>query len=238
MAVDARAVAHASRRGAPAIVTRRRLLRLAMGAAAVVSGAADPRAPRRPALDVDLARYPPGATASVTGRAYEERRRPSAADTPLVGASVTLLPRSETLLARLAALKAGARDSTASYRGAVAAMKTAMDDLGHVLRDADAARLIVTGTADATGRFSFDVPPGAWVLLGWHAAFIDTPSAAAPRRERQMYRLEAPLEGYRAVNLWLRDFSVGAGGREAFELTDRNVWFSGVEEVKRTGAGR
>lgn len=218
-------------------MTRRRLLLLAMAASAAI-GAADPRAPRRPPLDVDIAKYPSGATARVSGRAYEERRLPSAPDTPLAGASLTLLPRSETLLTRLAALKAGARDSTASYRGAIAAMRAAIDDLGHALRDSDGERLIVAGTVDPEGRFSFDVPPGEWVLLAWHAAFVDTPSAVTHRRERQMYRLEMPLEGYRAVKFWVRDVSAVAGGPGTIELTDRNVWFSGVEEVKRTGAGR
>lgn len=218
-------------------MTRRRFL-MAMGAAAVLSGAADPRTPRRPVLDLDVTRYPGEATANVSGRAYAERRLPSAPDTPLVGASVVLLPRSDTLLARLAALKTGARNSTASYRVAIAAMRIAMDDLGSALRDADAGRLIVAGDVDATGRFAFDVPPGDWILLAWHGAFVDTPSGVTQRRERQMYRLETPLDGYRAVSVWMRDFSVAPRGREVFELTDRNAWFSGIEEVKRTGAGR
>jgi hypothetical protein len=214
---------------------------MALAAAVGAAGAADPRARPRPALDVDVGKY--GSTdprATVTGRAYEERRRPSASDTPIVGASVVLLPRSETLLARLAALKAGARDSTGAYRKAFAGMREAANDLEQALRDADAGRLVSTATTDPAGRFTLHVPPGDWVLLVWKAAFVDTPSSVPPRRERQMYRLEAPLEGYRAVDVWMREVSVrGAGARESYELTDRNVWFSGVEEVKkRVGAGR
>ena len=53
-----------------------------------------------------------------------------------------------------------------------------------------------------------------------------------------MYTLGQPLEGYRAVRIWLRELVVKPGAQDTIELTDRNVWFSGVDEVVRTDTGR
>ena len=38
------------------------------------------------------------------------------------------------------------------------------------------------------------------------------------------------LAGYYVVTYWLRELTVVGGGVEAVELTDRNVWFTGVAE--------
>lgn len=216
-------------------MTRRQLL-AAIGAATLTAGA-DPARRRLPSLDVEPGRYREApATASVAGRAYQERPRPEAPDVPLAGASIVLLPRSDSLLGRLTALKTGARDSIASYRRAAPAMRETREDFERALHGADAGGLVRAASVDAAGRFQFDaVPAGEWLLLAWHALFVDTPSRGTTRRVDRPYTLDAALEGYRAVSVWLREISLRAGAREAVELTDRNVWFSGVEEVKRAG---
>src|SRR5512134_2873618 len=73
------------------------------------------------ALDVSVERYRDArVAATVSVRVYEEGRRSSAADMPLAGTTVLLVPRSERLLSRLAGIKTAARDSLARYRGAAA----------------------------------------------------------------------------------------------------------------------
>jgi hypothetical protein len=46
------------------------------------------------------------------------------------------------------------------------------------------------------------------------------------------------VTGYEAVQLWVRTVTVAPGGRESVELTDRNVWFSGVAENRVMDIGR
>jgi len=50
--------------------------------------------------------------------------------------------------------------------------------------------------------------------------------------------LPAPrLTGIRARLVWLREISVSADEPVALDLTDRNVWFSGVIEERTQDAG-
>jgi len=80
------------------------------------------------ALDVLPAQYraaaAAGAVGSVTGRVYEERRKPDGPDQPLAGAAVTLLPRSAQFLEKLEAAKRTSRNSMNDYRGAAPAIQT------------------------------------------------------------------------------------------------------------------
>jgi hypothetical protein len=191
------------------------------------------------AFDVDPVRYRAAvATATVAVRAYAEPR-PNVPETPLTDTTLVLLPRSEALLARVAEIKAGARDSLAKYRGAVTAVRLAHEELAQALVDAAAEELVRRGAVDAAGAGSFDgVPAGDWILIAWRSEFVNAPSGKTSRRDRRMYSLGAPLEGYRAVSVWMRELRLTPERREAIELTDRNVWFSGIEEVARTGADR
>jgi hypothetical protein len=150
-----------------------------------------------------------------------------------------LLPRSERLLARLAGIKAAARDSLTRYRGAAAELRAAQEEFIKALSEAGVQTLIRRSTADAAGAGAFaDVPPGDWILLAWRSALVDKPSSSVGQREQRIFTVPSPLSGFREVSVWLREVKLERGGRETIELTDRNVWFSGVEEVARTGTGR
>ena len=59
-----------------------------------------------------------GAVGTVTGRVYEERRRPEGVERPFVGAAVTLLPRSAEFLKSLEETKQTARSSVNAFRAA------------------------------------------------------------------------------------------------------------------------
>ena len=87
--------------------------------------------PAAAAVDVDLTRYTAadraGAAVAVTGRAFAERPKADAPDTPLVGTSVVAVPRSESLLRRLEQLRDRARDSATAFREAAALMQRARE---------------------------------------------------------------------------------------------------------------
>jgi len=78
--------------------------------------------PARAALDVDLKTYDEarrrGATTTISGRVYNERRKPNADDVPMAHAVVVVLPRSEALLRQFDDLRVHARDSLDAYRDA------------------------------------------------------------------------------------------------------------------------
>src|SRR5262245_37113884 len=100
MAVDAQSLAHraaATQRGHP-VIGRLLVLGLLL---------ANP--PTLLASDVPLDRYRAAAAAgqvgTVTGRVYEERRRPESTDQPFAGAAVTLMPRSAEFLKKLEAVR-------------------------------------------------------------------------------------------------------------------------------------
>jgi len=42
--------------------------------------------------------------------------------------------------------------------------------------------------------------------------------------------------GFSAVSVWVRELMVSAGRIEEVELTDRNVWFTGIEEERTLDA--
>ena len=193
-----------------------------------------------PVLDVEVERYlGAAASATVEGRAYEEPRPRETRETPLPDTTVVLLPRSEALLARLAAIKAGARASLGNFRSAASAMRHAYEEFESALRAAGGEPLVRLGAVDQAGRFAFEsLPQGQWVVLAWRSVFVDTRTGTIGGRSSRLYTLEAPVEGYRAVSFWVRELTLEPSARQTLELTDRNVWFSGVEEVKRTGAGR
>ncbi|MBI1736322.1 MAG: hypothetical protein HYR51_14210, partial [Candidatus Rokubacteria bacterium] len=144
--------------------------------------------------------------------------------------------RSIALLGRLDGLKAAARDSTASHRDAAPAMRRVLDELERALREAGAAALVHTAPVDAGGRVVFAaIPAGDWVLVAWRSVRVDSRGSARPRDRRGPRA--AVGAGYRAVSVWVREITLGAGAQEAVELSDRNIWFSGADEM-RTGAGR
>jgi hypothetical protein len=91
----------------------------------------------RQGRDVDISRYHAAARASevgqVTGRVYEDGRKPNAAETPLAGTILMVLPRSETWLATLETIRAQSRDSLDRYRDAAPAIRRAREALERAL---------------------------------------------------------------------------------------------------------
>src|SRR3970040_917498 len=99
-------------------------------------------------------------------RAGEERRTPDAAEQPLAGTVVTLLPRSGVLLARLEEIRARARDSETVYRTSATAIRRAREAYERELWEAGAGDLVRTTVVDAAGAFSVaDLPAGEWMLI-------------------------------------------------------------------------
>ena len=213
-----------------------RRLWLALLAVVTIAGHAD-------ALDVPIDRYlqalATGAAGVVEGRVYDHRRQPQTPDTPLTGASVVLVPRSETLARVFEDLKRRSRDSAAGYREAVTRMRRAKETYERELAAAGAADLVRPVSVDAEGAFrAIDLPAGDWLVIVSHADFVPASTARATAKERDKYRISPRVTGYEAVRLWMHTVTVTPGGRHAVELTDRNVWFSGVAENRVMDTGR
>ncbi len=211
------------------------LLLAALGLASVAMGQG---------VDAPIERYRDAVASrelgGIQGRAYLERRRPSGPDVPLTGVAVSLLPRSEAWLLRLNAIKRGARDSMDAYREAAPAVRRAREAYEKALLEAGAGDLPGGATVDAEGRFTLEgVPAGPWVLLGVRSTYVskapqERPIApGTPARQPALpfpFLVPDKLAGYYAVTYWLRELTVTGGGVEPVELTDRNVWFTGVAE--------
>lgn len=189
------------------------------------------------ALDVETAPYrgaaAAGALGAVRGRAWEERRTPDAAERPLAGTTVTLLPRSGTWLGRIEQIRKHARDSETAYRTSAPAMRRAREDYEKELWEAGAADLVRTTVVDGAGAFSVpDLPAGPWLLIATRSVFVHKPAPGVSPRDRRMYLPRLRLIGYHAVSVWLRELTVAGGETQAIELSDRNVWFTGIEEER------
>jgi hypothetical protein len=206
----------------------------------------------RQGRDIDIPRYHAAARASevgqVTGRVYEERRKPDAADTPLAGTILMALPRSETWLAMLETIRAQSRDSLDRYRDAAPAVRRAREALERALLELGGGDLPQSVGVNADGTFTLPpLPSGEWVLLaaymapGKHAPVRRTdggkhspndPQGRASASERFLPR--STLVGHDFVTLWLREITVRPGAAEAVMLTPRNAWLTAVVEDRET----
>ena len=190
-------------------------------------------------LDPYLAARASGDVGIVSGRVYAERRRPQDPDRPLASTTLLLVPNSETFVRRLEDLKRGSRESANAFREAAPAMRRAKDDYEDALWQAGAPQLAVAVATDPDGSFRItDVPAGAWLLVGWYGQTVQTHAPKRTKKEQGLYSAGRRVIGFDAVQIWLRPIIVGRGELEPIELTDRNVWFSGVEEDTMLDAGR
>ena len=186
---------------------------------------------RRAALAGDVGR--------VVGSAREEPRRPTDPEPPLVGTAVTLLPRSPRFLDRLESIRRDARARADALRVSAVALRGAREAYEQALWEAGYPELAGATSVDATGAFRFDeVPAGQWVLVAARAVFVDKPSPREARRQLRAFSRDTRMIGYYAVSVWLRELTVERGRTETVELTDRTVWFTGIEEVRVPDAGR
>jgi hypothetical protein len=197
------------------------------------------------ALDVSVEPYREArrgaALGVVAGRVAAEPRTLRVPAQPFTGTTVTLLPHSKALMARLEQLKEGSRESSTAFTAAAPAMRKAREVYERELLQAGAPDLSPMVLVDQDGRFKIDdVPAGAWMLIAWHSTPVDV-SAPKPKtktRQRDLYQRQSRLQGYQAVTVWLRELTVAGGATASVELTDRNGWFRGVVEERVLDAGR
>lgn len=191
--------------------------------------------PAAAALEVPVQQYGDaaraGAVGAIVGRAYDERRKPNAPDTPLGGTVVSLLPYSEPLRSRLEALKSDARDSMQGFRDAAPTIRQTRDDYETALWQRGGADLVVTTTADANGTFRLEgVPAGRWLVYATHANYVSRSGRGQTLYEQSAFTKNPKLRGFYWVTVWLQDVLVEPGASAAVELMDRNLWFTGIAE--------
>jgi len=250
-----------ARRGKLNVVTRMRaasaglLLVLVAGCAREVPpGIATARARQaeadRQGADVDITRYHEAARASemgqVSGRVYEERRKPNGSDTPLAGTVLMVLPRSESWLSELETIRAQSRDSLARYRETAPAVRRAREALERALLERGGGDLPQSVGVKADGTFTLPpLPAGDWVLLaaytesGTHGDLTKKMSmgrrgAASTTTPTDRFVPRSILIGHDFVTLWLREITVRPGAEETVALTPRNAWLTAVVEDRHT----
>jgi len=175
----------------------------------------------------------------VAGRVYEERRQPTDAERGLVGTVVTLVPRSPKLLEELDAIRRGARGSAGAFRASAAALRRAREAYERALLEAGFPDLVVTLAVGPSGEFALEgVPAGDWILIASRSVFVSKPSPKEKAKVLGSYARGTRMIGYDAVTVWVRELRVTGGRGEPIELTDRNVWFTGVVEERVLDAGR
>jgi len=181
-----------------------------------------------------------GAVGNVTGRVYEERRRPEGVDQPLAGAAVTLLPRSAEFLRKFEEVKRTARNSVSDYRAAASAILTLRRAYEKALWESGAVDLVMGTVVEADGRFLVEnLPAGAWLLIVTRSVATDKRPAGTPsKQQRGVYTPGTHLTGYQRLTIWLREVTVSSGRSESVDLAERSAWFSGVVEERAPDAGR
>ncbi len=172
----------------------------------------------------------PAGVGDVTGTALGIGPTASSPPVPLTGLALVLVPRSEALLDSLERVKRQSRDSMTAYRTAMPEMQQIFEGFLQTLKDATDVQVIPRTTVDNMGRFALGgVPAGRWILVGRRALHVDR-QFKDTRKETGIYQAQPRLVGYERVMVWLQPVTVEPGVGLAVELTDRNVWFEGVEE--------
>jgi hypothetical protein len=182
-----------------------------------------------------------GAVGSVTGRVYEERRKPDGLDQPLAGAAVTLLPRSAQFLEKLEAVKRTSRNSMNDFRAAALAIQTLKAEYEKELWESGAVDLVLGTVVAPDGRFSVEnLPAGDWVLFVTSSVATDKKvvQGKTAKKERGVYVPGTHLTGYQGLTVWLREITVSGGRAENVELIGRGAWFSGIVEERAPDAVR
>jgi hypothetical protein len=182
-----------------------------------------------------------GAVGSVTGRVYEERRKPDGPDQPLAGAAVTLLPRSAQFLEKLEAVRRTSRNSMNDFRTAAPAIQTLKAEYEKELWESGAVDLVLGTVVAPDGRFSVEnLPAGDWVLFVTSSVATDKKvvQGKTATKERGVYVPGTHLTGYQRLTVWLREITVSGGRAENVELIVRGAWFSGVVEERAPDAVR
>ena len=171
---------------------------------------------------------------TVTGTALVSGPRAASPPVPLAALEVLLLPRSEPILANLERIKRQSRDSMTGYRTAIPEIREVLETFVRDLKGSGDFLVVPRATVDETGHFAIeDVPAGRWILLGRRSVYVDRASKDT-RKETGTYQTQRRLVGYERVTVWLQEVTVESGVGASVDLTDRNVWFEGVEEKTAT----
>ena len=176
----------------------------------------------------------PARIGTVSGTALVSGPRAASPPVPLAALEVLLVPRSDTILANLERIKRQSRDSMTGYRTAIPEIREVLETFVRDLKGSGDFLVVPRATVDDTGRFAIeDVPAGRWILLGRRSVYVDRASKDA-RKETGTYQTQRRLVGYERVTVWLQEVTVESGVGASVDLTDRNVWFEGVEEKTAT----
>ena len=120
----------------------------------------------------------------------------------------------------------------AAYRQAATSMQRAREAYEAELEAAGEPGLVRTAVVDPQGRFDLGrLPAGRWLIIATSESFHETSAPRAERKDREMYSPRPRLVGFHTRAVWLRDVAVAAEPVE-LELTDRNIWFTGVVEQR------
>jgi hypothetical protein len=171
-----------------------------------------------------------GDVAEVRGTAFASGAAPTAPPAPLAGLSLVLLPGSGSLLDGLDRLRVQSRESLTAYRTAIPGMRRLVEEALAALRTAGREGDVRMATVDAGGRFALPgVAAGAWILIAYRSVHVDRANRD-PVKESGTFLPQPRLVGYDRVSMWLRALTVEPGRPVDVAITDRNVWFEGIEE--------
>jgi hypothetical protein len=235
------------------------VIRLAVAAVVLLAAIAGAQEPTASDLEALRQRGLRGATAIVEGHIYMEGRKPKDPSEPVAGVGVLLVPRSADLLEHLEAVKRRSRESAEAFRDAAPAAHAAIEEYETELWQRGYPDAAIRAVTDERGVFSAVVPAGAWTVVVQRRTYVpiraqkaeSQPSASAldplarySTSQYQHFLKVAPLTGFDAVSVWLREVDVEAGQHVVLDLHDRGVWLSGVIEetatpqrVRNTGRG-
>jgi hypothetical protein len=168
----------------------------------------------------------------VVGHAVHDPRHPSAPDLPNQGVSVMLLPYSIEFESQLDQIRDSLRDSLKHYMGAMADVGAVRQAYEQRLLWAGGGELIRGEVSDARGLVRLDeVPIGEWVLLAWQEEGHPGKALRLGTKETKGFRDIPVSAGYSVVTYWHMRVQVrGAGESTAVNLSDRNVWMTGIRE--------
>jgi hypothetical protein len=154
---------------------------------------------------------------------------------------VVLIPRSAAFRDAIERVKVHARDSQAAYLAAVAELRRTQAEFEQELHDIGAAQLVRGANATSEGVFRFEgVPAGRWFILGRRQVTVDKHAKDTKTKKtkgRDVYLPPMQLTAVTTVSLWVLELDIVPGAAAAVQLTDRNVWFTGVEEHRAPSAG-
>jgi hypothetical protein len=156
-------------------------------------------------------------------------------DRPLDGVTVTLVPWSPDLEARLESIKAGSRDSIDRFVRASEEVQAARRSWEGDLLAAGGGGLVLLGDTDASGHTRFpSVPAGEWLLIaGRGEARADAKTVKPFVKDGGGFVGNPASLAHVAVSFWKRQVTVGAGDEVDVRLTDRGVWLTAVETERR-----